>query len=189
METQTLNMTKGERVDLTKGNPGLKVVKVGLGWDVNAGNGDAFDLDAFAIPLTSGKLADIRKIVYFNNLTGPGIGHSGDNLTGVGDGDDETITVKLAEVEANVDEIVIAINIFDAVNRKQNFGMVNKAFIRLYNGENPTEELKKFDLSEDYSAFNAMLMGKLYKKDGEWKFQAIGEGKNGNINALADLFK
>lgn len=185
---ETVSLQKGERADLTKTNPGLKVAHVGLGWDVaNQGNA-AFDLDAFALLLAGGKLTDKNRLVFFNNKTYQGVEHMGDNLTGAGDGDDETIKVTLAAVPADVDEVLICVNIYDAETRKQNFGQVNNAFIRVYDADT-NEELLKFDLSENYSAFNAMVMGKLYRRDGEWKFQSIGEGKNGDINAIAQAYR
>lgn len=186
--TPTINLTKGERVDLTKTNPNLKIAHVGLGWDVNQGNGAAFDLDAFALILAGGKLISNNHIVYFNNKQAGGLQHMGDNLTGVGDGDDETIKINLQSLDATADEIIIAVNIYEANTRKQNFGMANNAFIRIYNAET-NQEIIKFDLTENYSAFNGMLMGKLYKKDGEWKFQAMAEGKNGNIVEIATPYQ
>ncbi len=184
METVALNMTKGERVDLTKNNPGLKIAHVGMGWDVNQGNGAAFDLDVFAFVLGGGKLLDTKSIIFFNNKTGHGIEHMGDNLTGVGDGDDETMKINLSAIPATCDEILLAVNIYQAPQRSQNFGMVNNAFIRIYDGESKAE-LKKFNLTENYSAFTGVVMGKLYRNEGEWKFQAIGEGKNGDITQIA----
>lgn len=171
---ETVNLDKGQRVDLTKENPGLTKVTVGLGWDVG-NSSNAFDLDAFAVPKGG-------SIVYFGALTGPGLKHHGDNLTGAGDGDDELIDVDLSAVQK--DEIFICVNIYKAGERHQNFGQVKNAFLRIFK-TGTTEELLKYDLSEDYSGFTGIVMGKLYKKDGEWKFQAIGEGKNGDINAIA----
>ncbi len=180
----TLSLEKGQKVDLTKSNPGLKIAHVGLGWDVNTSGGNAFDLDAFALLTTNGKLPSNNHVVYFRNLKGPGVEHTGDNLTGAGDGDDETIKVKLAEIPVGVDEVHICVNIYEAQSRRQNFGQVKNAFIRIYDAETQ-QELLKYDLNEDYSAFSGMVMGKLYRKDGEWKFQAVGEGKNGDINSIA----
>ena len=191
METATLNLTKGERVDLTKTNPGLKIAHVGMGWDVNQGNGAAFDLDVFALVLSAGKLLDNTKaIIFFNNKKEYGLEHMGDNLTGVGDGDDETLKLNLAQLPPTCDEILLCVNIYQATQRSQNFGMVNNAFIRIYDAEKPaaSSEIIKFDLSENYSAFNGMVMGKLYKKDGEWKFQAVAEGKNGSITDIAQPY-
>ena len=183
---ETLNLVKGQRVDLTKTNPGLKVIGLGLGWDVRSGAGDSFDLDAFAVACKSGKLDDV---VYFNHKTAysGAINHSGDNLTGEGAGDDETILIQLDKLPADITEVMVCVNIYQADVRRQNFGQVQNAFIRVYDKET-NAELAKYDLSEDYSAFNGMVMGKLYFKDGEWKFQAVGEGVNGSISKIADTW-
>lgn len=188
MTTETLNVTKGERVDLTKTNPGLAVACIGLGWDVVANGGKDFDLDAFAMVLKDGKLLGGKDaVIFFNNKVGKGIEHSGDNLTGVGDGDDETITVNLAALDPEATEVVVCVNIYQGKERGQNFGMVNNAFIRIYDG-NSKAEIMKYDLTEDNSKHTAMIMGKLYKKDGEWKFQAIGEGKDGTIIDISNAY-
>lgn len=189
-ETSSLNLVKGEKVDLTKTNPGLKEVNVGLGWDVAEGRSDTFDLDAFALLLKGSKLFDgTSSVIYFNHKSAHGVQSMGDNLTGAGDGDDETIKIHLSQVPADVDSILIAVNIYQAKEKKQNFGMVNNAFIRAYDAENPTNEILKFDLSEDSSSFTGFVMGKLYRKDGEWKFQAIGEGHNGTIDEIAAPYR
>lgn len=181
---ETVNLEKGERVDLTKTNPGLKKVNVGLGWDVAGANAASYDLDAFAFSLVGGKLVDgPRSILYFGNKKCTGMEHGGDNLTGVGDGDDETIKIDLDALPG--DECYIGVNIYQAESKKQNFGQVKNAFGRLYDADS-NQELMKYDLSEDYSKFTAIVVGKLYKKDGEWKFQAIGEGKNGDINKIVE---
>lgn len=181
-----LNLTKGEKVDLTKTNPGLKKVAAGLGWDVKVGAGPQLDLDAFAIQLKAGKFTDNKNLIFFRNLTGEGIAHSGDNLTGQGDGDDETITIDLDKVQT--EEIMVGVNIFEADKRKQNFGQVNKAFIRLYDAETK-KELAKYDLSEDFSGNTGVMLGKLYKHENEWKFQALGEGKNGDLNQITTTYR
>lgn len=196
--SETVNLEKGQRVDITKTNPGLKVAAIGLGWDVKAGAGDAFDLDAFGLALQGKKLKELpAHILYFGSpktankpqILGGALTHSGDNLTGAGEGDDETILVDFSKLPATVDEIIVCVNIYKAASRNnQNFGQVNNAFVRIYDFDSKAEILK-FDLSEDYSAFNGMVMGKLYLKDGEWKFQAVGEGKNGDINEIAQLFQ
>lgn len=187
-----LNLDKGQRVDLTKTNPNLKLAHVGLGWDTNqSGSGAAYDLDAFAFLLGADKklIEGQKGVIFFNHKEEFGVKHGGDNLTGAGDGDDETVIIDISKLDPRCQEIIIGVNIFQAVERKQNFGQVNNAFIRIYNGEgDPKTAIMKFDLSENYSAFNAMLMGKLYKNEGEWKFQALGEGKNGTINDLSAGF-
>lgn len=186
-----LSLVKGQRIDLTKGT-GLKIAAVGLGWDV----GDNFDLDAFAIALRDGKIKDTpADVLYFGSpkvggkpvLFNGGLTHSGDNLTGAGAGDDETILIDFSKLPADVTEVVIAVNIYEANNRRQNFGMVNNAFVRVYDFETK-QEICKYDLTEDYSAQTALVTGKLYKKDGEWKFAALGEGKVGDINDVARLY-
>lgn len=188
--SETLNLQKGERVDLTKTNPGLKLANVGLGWDINAGNSGTFDLDAFAFSLKASKLKGslAESVCYFGNKTLVGVQHGGDNLTGAGDGDDETIKIDLAAVPADVDEILIGVNIYQAASKRQNFGMVNNAFIRVYDADTKAE-LVKFDLTEDYSAFTGVIAGSLYRKDGEFKFKAVGSGINGDIDAIATPFK
>ena len=212
----SIDLTKGQRLDLTKTNPGLKVVGVGLGWDVQSGSGQAYDLDAFILGLTNSKLVDAPgHVLMFNSpkldhaaskalfgatvkaptefgapttILNQSLVHSGDNITGAGDGDDETMVVDFSKIPAGINELIVCANIYEAVSRgNQNFGMVNNAFVRIYNYEDK-KEICHFDLSEDYSANNAMVMGKLYFKDNEWKFQAIGEGKNGSIIDVAKLF-
>jgi len=186
-----LSLEKGQKVDLTKGTT-LAILCLGLGWDVNASSGSAFDLDAFAIPLTGGKLTNGANLLYFgspkvNNhptTLGGSLMHSGDNLTGVGDGDDETITMRLNDIPADVEEVLIAVNIYQADSRRQNFGQVRNAFCRLYN-QDTNEEMMRYDLSEDYSTNTAVVFGRVYRHNGEWKFNAIGEGKNGSINDIA----
>jgi tellurium resistance protein TerD len=181
--SELVNLEKGQRVDLTKTHPGLVKVNVGLGWDIAGGNAASYDLDAFAFSLTAGKLVDSKKsILFFGNKKCVGMEHGGDNLTGVGDGDDETIKIDLSVLPG--DECLIGVNIYQAESKRQNFGQVNNAFVRLYDADTNTE-LCKYDLTEDYSKFTAVVVGKLYKKDGEWKFQAMGEGKSGDINQLA----
>lgn len=194
---ETVNLVKGERLDLTKTNPGLKVAAIGLGWDPQS-NGHPFDLDSFALALEGGKLKGNLpdNILYFGSpkvngqptqLAGALV-HSGDNLTGQGAGDDETILVDFSKLPSNITEVVICVNIYQAASRgNQNFGMVNNAFIRVYDNDTKTDILK-YDLTEDYSAVNGMVMGKLYLKDGEWKFQAVGTGLNGDINQIAQTF-
>lgn len=182
-----VNLQKGQKVSLTKGNPGLSKVVVGLGWDVNAfDTGGDFDLDAAAFLLTdSGKVSDSNDFVFFGNLTHPSgsVQHQGDNLTGVGDGDDEQIKVDLSKVPANISKIAFTVTIYEAEARRQNFGQVNNAFVRIYN-EDTGEELLRYDLGEDFSIETAAVFGELYKNGGEWKFNAIGSGYQGGLAAL-----
>lgn len=183
-----LNLEKGEKVDLTKGNPGLSKITVGCGWDVNAAGGDNFDLDTTALLLKADKslFEGNKGVIYFGNLVGHGLKHHGDNLTGAGDGDDECIDVDLAAVPADVHRIVIIVNIYQADSRKQHFGQVRNAFVRIFKTGEPAANLAKFDLSEDYSGKTGMIMGQVYRHNGEWKFEAMGNGANGDINQIKD---
>lgn len=182
----SVNVIKGQRLDLTKGNPGLKSLKIGLGWDVNETSEVSFDLDAFCFGINStGKLTDMAHVCYFNQLSilNEAVSHSGDNLTGAGSGDDETITINLAAVPPAIDKLIIAVNIYDASNKRQNFGMVRNAFCRCYDGET-NQELMRYDLGEEYSIFEGVVFGEVYRNGGEWKFAAISNGFNGDINTL-----
>lgn len=182
-----VNLKKGQKVSLTKENPGLKKVVVGLGWDVNAfDTGGDFDLDAAAFLLTdSGKVKDSGDFVFYGNLkhTSGSVQHMGDNLTGAGDGDDEQIKVDLSMVPGDVMKIAFTATIYEAEARRQNFGQVNNAFIRIYN-EETGEELLRYDLGEDFSIETAVVFGELYKNGNEWKFNAIGSGYQGGLAAL-----
>jgi len=184
---QLVSLEKGAKVDLTKANPGLKLVNVGMGWDVKGGSGPAYDLDAFGFYLgENGKLTQKEHICFFGNKNIPGMKHGGDNLTGAGDGDDETMMIDLNQIPANVNDVILAVNIYEAEKRgNQKFGLVKNAFIRLYDADQgPTNNLVRYDLSEDYSSNTGVILGRLYRHEGEWKFQAIGEGKNGTINDI-----
>lgn len=180
-------LTKGQKVSITKGNPGLSKVVVGLGWDVNQfDTGGAFDLDAAAFLVTdSGKVSKSEDFVFFGNLVHPSqaVQHLGDNLTGAGDGDDEQIKVDLSRVPENIAKIAFTVTIYDAEARRQNFGQVNNAFIRIFN-EISGEEILRYDLGEDFSIETAAVFGELYKNNGEWKFNAIGCGYQGGLAAL-----
>ena len=182
-----VSLQKGQKVSLTKGNPGLSKVVVGLGWDVNQfDTGGDFDLDAAAFLLTdSGKVSKSEDFVFFGNLTHPSgsVQHMGDNLTGAGDGDDEQIKVDLSKVPANISKVAFTVTIYDAEVRHQNFGQVNNAFIRIYN-EETGEEMLRYDLGEDFSIETAAVFGELYKNGSEWKFNAIGSGFQGGLAAL-----
>ena len=185
------SLQKGQKVSLTKDNPGLKKVVVGLGWDVNAfDTGGDFDLDAAAFLLgDSGKVADSDDFVFYRNLThsSGSVVHQGDNLTGIGDGDDEQIKVDLSKVPDSVTKIAFTVTIYEAEQRRQNFGQVNNAFIRIYN-EETGEEMIRYDLGEDFSIETAAVFGELYKNGGEWKFNAIGNGFQGGLAALCANF-
>lgn len=182
-----ISLQKGQKVSLTKDNPGLTNVVVGLGWDVNQfDTGGDFDLDSAAFLLAdSGKVSRQEDFVFFGNLSHPSgsVVHMGDNLTGAGDGDDEQIKINLAMVPANITKIAIVVTIYNAEERRQNFGQVNNAFIRIYN-EATGEEMLRYDLGEDFSIETAAVFGELYKNGGEWKFNAIGSGYQGGLAAL-----
>lgn len=182
-----INLSKGQKVDLTKGKPSLKKIMVGLGWDVNDfDSGADFDLDASAFILgANGKCRTERDFVFYGNLEHPSgaVKHMGDNLTGEGEGDDEQILVDLNKVSADTEKIAFTVTIYDADKRRQNFGQVSNAFIRIVDESND-EELIRYDLGEDFSIETAVVVGELYKHNGEWKFNAIGSGFQGGLAAL-----
>ena len=184
-------MFKGQKVDLTKGNPGLSKILVGLGWDTKKYDGGFdFDLDAAAFVLgANGKVLSDEDFVFYNNLkhSSGAIQHMGDNLTGAGDGDDEEIRVDLTKVPANVDKIAFTVTIHEADKRRQNFGQVSNAFIRIVD-EQKNQELIRYDLGEDFSIETAVVVGELYRNSGEWKFNAVGSGFKGGLRALCQNF-
>ena len=187
-----INLQKGQKVSLSKDNAGLAKVIVGLGWDEvgqsseggfmsslfgSSSSGEDIDCDASAIMLRDGKFVDKHDVVYFGNLAhkSGSVSHQGDNLTGAGEGDDEQIIIDLSKVPAEYDKIVMVVNIYDAVPRRQHFGMIKNAFIRLVDARN-NNEMFKYNLTEDYSGMTAMIFGEVYRYNGEWKFSAIGQG-------------
>lgn len=182
-----VSLTKGQKVSITKGNPGLAKVIVGLGWDVNQfDTGGDFDLDTAAFLLTAqGRVSQQEDFVFFGNLRHPSgcAEHLGDNLTGAGDGDDEQIRINLSLVPDHIVKIAFTVTIYNSEERRQNFGQVNNAFIRIYD-EQTGEELLRYDLGEDFSIETAAVFGELYKNNGEWKFNAIGSGYQGGLAAL-----
>lgn len=182
-----INLTKGQKVDLTKGNPGLKKLMVGLGWDVNAfDSGADFDLDAAAFMLgDNGKCPSEKEFIFYGNLTHPSesLKHMGDNLTGEGEGDDEQIFIDLTKIPANVSKVAFTVTIYEAEERGQNFGQVSNSFIRIVD-ESTGQEVIHYDLGEDFSIETAVVVGELYKHNGEWKFNAIGSGFQGGLAAL-----
>lgn len=178
-------------MDLTKENPSLKNLLVGLGWDVNAYDGGSdFDLDAAAFLLgENGKCATEKDFIFYSNLehSSGGVRHCGDNLTGAGDGDDEQITIDLLKIPASVTKIAFTVTIYAAESRRQNFGQVSNAFIRIV--DNATgQELIRYDLGEDFSIETAVVVGELYRNKGEWKFNAIGSGFSGGLAALCQNY-
>ena len=182
-----ISLRKGQKVDLTKGNPNLKKVLIGLGWDVKRYDGGFdFDLDAAAFLLNAtGKVNSDDDFVFYNNLkhVSGSVEHMGDNLTGAGEGDDEEIKIDLEKVPANVEKIDFTVTIYDAEQRSQTFGQVENAYIRVVNAET-NEELVRFDLGEDFSVETAVVVGEIYRNKGEWKFNAIGSGFSGGLAAL-----
>ncbi|MTE18878.1 chemical-damaging agent resistance protein C [Streptomyces sp. TRM43335] len=185
-----VSLSKGGNVSLTKEAPNLTAVMVGLGWDARTTTGAEFDLDASALLTnTEGKVADDRNFVFFNNLTSPdgSVEHTGDNLTGEGDGDDEVIKVNLAGVPADVAKIVFPVSIYEAEARQQSFGQVRNAYIRVVN-QADGRELARYDLTEDASTETAMVFGELYRHGSEWKFRAIGQGYASGLRGIAQDF-
>ena len=185
-----VSLTKGGNVSLSKEAPGLTAVLVGLGWDARSTTGTDFDLDASAILLKSdGKVVSDSHFVFFNNLKSPdgSVEHTGDNLTGEGEGDDEAIKVNLASVPTEVDKIVFPVSIYDGGNRSQSFGQVRNAFIRVVNQAGGTE-IARYDLSEDASTETAMVFGELYRNGTEWKFRAVGQGYAEGLSGIARDF-
>ena len=182
-----VSLSKGGNVSLTKEAPGLTNVVIGLGWDVRTTDGSDFDLDASAILLadTDKALSD-KHFIFFNNLTSPDstVEHTGDNLTGEGEGDDEQIKVNLQGMAADVQKIVFPVSIYDADSRSQSFGQVRNAFIRVVNGAN-NSEIARYDLSEDASTETAMVFGELYRNGPEWKFRAVGQGWTSGLAGIA----
>ena len=186
-----VSLKKGQKVDLTKTNPGLKEILIGLGWDTNKYDGGSeFDLDAAAFLLgASGKVNSDDDFIFYQNLkhASGAVEHLGDNLTGAGEGDDEEIKIDLSQVPANVEKIDFTVTIYEADERKQNFGQVENAFIRVVNVATG-EELIRYDLGEDFSIETAVVIGELYRNKGEWKFNAIGSGFSGGLEALCKNF-
>ena len=185
-----VSLAKGGNVSLTKEAPGLTTAVIGLGWDARTTSGAAFDLDASALLVNGvGKVLSDEHFVFFNNLTSPdgSVEHTGDNTTGLGDGDDEAIRVGLATVPAEVDKIVFAVSIYEADARRQSFGQVRNAFIRVVD-EADGVELARYDLSEDASTETAMIFGEVYRRGAEWKFRAVGQGYTSGLAGIATEF-
>ena len=186
-----ISLFKGQKIDLTKGNPKLTKILVGLGWDTKKYDGGYdFDLDAAAFLLgDKGKVQSDYDFVFYNNLkhNSGAVQHMGDNLTGAGDGDDEQITVDLSKVPGNISKIAFTVTIHDADVRKQNFGQVSNAYIHILDQTNG-KELIRYDLGEDFSVETALVVGELYRQGGEWKFNAVGSGFKGVLRALCQNF-
>jgi len=185
-----VSLSKGGNVSLEKAAPGMIQMIVGLGWDTRSTDGEDFDLDASVFLLgANGKVIDDKSFIFYNNLKSVcgSIEHTGDNLTGEGEGDDESIKINLTAVPASVNKIAISVTIHDAESRGQNFGQVSNAFVRVVDEANG-EEVIRYDLSEDYSIETAMNFSEIYRHNGEWKFKAIGQGFAGGLKPMAKEF-
>ena len=188
-----VSLTKGQRVSLDKVAPGLSEAFVGLGWDIKSTDtGYDFDLDSSLFLLgANDKLLSDNHFIFSNNLISPdpdkSVQHMGDNLTGAGEGDDEVIKINLKKVPNEIQKIVICVTIHEAQQRKQNFGQVENAFVRLVNAQTKQESVR-YDLVEDYSVETALIMAELYRKDGEWRLNAVGAGYQGGLQALLDRY-
>lgn len=186
----SISLSKGANVSLAKTAPNLATALVGLGWDPRSTDGAAFDLDASALLLgADGKVVSDKHFVFYGATSSPegSVKHNGDNLTGDGDGDDETIVVTLAGVPAEVERIAFVVSIYDADARSQTFGQVRNAYIRIADGDTDVEEIR-YDLSEDYSTETAIIFAELYRNNGEWKFKAIGQGFATGLAGVASDF-
>jgi len=182
-----ISLQKGGNVNLSKEAPGLKKVIIGLGWDPRATDGAEFDLDGSAFLLRAdGKVRGDSDFIFYNNLksTDGSVTHTGDNRSGQGDGDDEQLVVDLALVPADIDRLAVSVTIHEAEQRRQNFGMVSRAYIRCLNADGE-REIARYDLSEDGSVETAMIFGELYRAGSEWKFRAVGQGYKGGLGPLA----
>ena len=182
-----VSLQKGGNVSLEKVAPGMTKCLLGLGWDSRATDGADFDLDASVFLLNAeGKVKADNGFIFFNNLVSEcgSVEHTGDNLTGEGEGDDEQVKVDLSKVPSDITKIIVSVTIHEAESRKQNFGQVSNAFIRIVN-EATNEEVVRYDLSEDYSIETALIFGELYQHNGSWKFKAIGQGFEGGLGPLA----
>ena len=188
-----VSLTKGQRVSLEKVAPGLTEIFIGLGWDIKATDtGYDFDLDSSVFLLNSNdKLISDNHFIFYNNLMSPdadkSIQHMGDNLTGVGEGDDEVIKVDLKKVPNEVQKIMVTVTIHEAQQRGQNFGQIRNAFVRVVNAQTKVEAIR-YDLVEDYSVETALIMAELYRKDGEWRLNAVGAGYQGGLQAILNRY-
>ena len=181
-----ISLSKGGNLSLSKTDPSLTQVLIGLGWDARATDGVDFDLDASAFLLgANDKVRGEHDFIFYNQTRSPegSVEHTGDNRTGDGDGDDEAVKIDLSKVPADVHKVAITVTIHDAESRGQNFGQVQNAFIRVVNDQSHVE-IVRFDLNDDYSTETAMIFGELYRHNGEWKFRAVGQGYNGGLSAM-----
>ena len=189
-----INLSKGERISLEKVSPGLVQIFIGLGWDINVTDtGGDFDIDASLFLLDSNdKLISDKHFIFYNNLTSPdpekSVQQRGDNRTGAGEGDDEIVDVNLKTVPPEVTKMALTVTIHEAEKRHQNFGQVSNAFVRIVNSEKE-EEIIRYDLTEDFSVETALIMAELYRKDGEWRMNAVGAGYEGGLQALVERYQ
>lgn len=185
-----ISLNKGGNLSLSKTDPSLNQVLIGLGWDARATDGADFDLDASAFLLAANdKVRGETDFIFYNQTRSPegSVEHTGDNRTGEGDGDDEAVKINLTKIPTDVQKIAITVTIHDAESRGQNFGQVQNAFIRVVNDQTNVE-IVRFDLNEDYSTETAMIFGELYRHNGEWKFRAVGQGYNGGLRAMCGQY-
>ena len=182
-----IQLKKGQKIDLTKGNPGLKHIRLGLGWDTNMfDGGDDFDLDVSLFMVgKSGKVEQDEDFIFYNNLKHPSeaVEHLGDNRTGDGDGDDEEILVDFSKMPDRIEKIAVTVTIYEAKERRQNFGQLNNSYVRVVKSDNE-EQLLRYDLGEDFSIETAIVVCEIYRHNGEWKFSAVGSGFEGGLEAL-----
>lgn len=185
-----LSLSKGGNLSLTKTDPNLKKLLIGLGWDERVTSGAAFDLDASVFLLgANGRVRGDHDFIFYNQLKSDNgaVEHTGDNRTGQDDGDDESIKINLPLVPADIEKIIITVTIHDAQARQQNFGQITNAFIRVVN-DDTGNEVVRFDLAEDYSIETAMVFGEVYRYNGEWKFRAVGQGYSGGLAAMCGQY-
>jgi tellurium resistance protein TerD len=183
-----LNLQKNDILDLTKRNPGLKKVTLGAGWDVSQGGVD-FDIDIAAFLLdANNKFNTVSNVIFFNNKQGQGIALSGDNRTGAGEGDDETILMDLEAINSSIQKIVFVVTIHEAQSRRQTFGMVNNSYVRVLDAANGDRQLCIYPLKEQYAVDTAVIVAELVRNGADWEFKALGEGKQGDLNALAAMY-
>ena len=185
-----ISLNKGGNISLSKEDPNLVRVLAGLGWDTRTTDGQDFDLDASAFMLgASGKVRSDADFIFYGQLRSAdgSVEHTGDNRTGDGDGDDEALKLNLQQIPQDIQKIVITVTIHDAEARRQNFGQVQNAFVRIVN-DDTNREITRFDLGEDYSTETAMIFGELYRHNGEWKFRAVGQGYAGGLRAMCHQF-
>lgn len=186
----SISLSKGGNVSLSKESPGLRKILVGLGWDARATDGADFDLDASCFLLNEGgRVRSDADFIFYNNLRSSdgSVVHTGDNLTGDGDGDDESIKIDLSALPGDIQKVAVSVTIHDAANRRQNFGAVSNAFIRIVD-EASGREISRYDLAEDASTETAMTFGEIYRHGAEWKFRAVGQGFAGGLGPLAQHF-